>query len=467
MADFFRDYFQYGLGDKIKNTIGGFLLRGKFKDLLSKYGQNEDKLNQTQQSPVTPTTDTGYDKTLGSPQQDLNKQPVPDYEPPTASGKFGGVFDAVKEITQPQQEGNAFVNSLGRQDSNGQIPLLSNKDKPNVDFSGIGTMIDPTKRKQYNDKLMNDVLEFMNYSQRFPEQGQKYAPMLEMFIKNKQMQLPEKTEAGKDFTDKNGFLYERQYNPYKGEWLTVPVTDDKGKHIQTKLPEMQDFSKYHYYIGDNGNAWFTDETGAQKDTGIKYENWDTKYGIQSRGLDLKENQFEYKQQTGNGKTGHSNGNGNSSSSGIGGLIYNPDTKKLENNGVPLQLTTRKVNTGKTYLNPQTGQEEPLYEDQQVFEVNGKQIPYAEIDKIVGTSTKKGLTPYQIQQLGLYGIGVSKDGLIDKQKTEEKGKENDWKKLWNDYIKQAKNPKHPNHTQAVEWLANDENIKYAEKLGLIE
>lgn len=465
MANFWSDYFRYGTGNKIINTIGGVMLRNKWKDLMSKYnGKQEEESSPTLNQDTS--TDTGFDREQGTPKQDLNQQPVPEYQPPTVGG-YKPIVSTSEEQQNEQEFGtktpNAFMDMIGNSNSNQQIPLLNNQDKSKVDFSGIGMMIDPIKRKQYNDKLNTDVLEFMNYAQRFPEQGERYKSMLDMFVKQKQQQAPEKIEVGKEFTDRNGYLYERQYNPYKNEWLTVPVTGQDGKQIQTKLPEMRDFDKYHYFIGENGNAWFTDETGAQKDTGIKYQDWNPTYGLQERTLGVKEMLAEDKLNKSNNGNRGNNGNNGSNGTGNGTVTFTADKKPMVGN-IPLKHTTRKIVTNKVESTNDDGSPKTYKRYEETIGgywlgeqwISDDQMGKFADDFTKGNTFKNNLTLNRMQEMG---IGVTKDGQI----YDDKGTK--WSGLFNDMRKQANNPKHPNHEEAKKWMENIDNIQYAKKLGL--
>lgn len=356
---FWNSYFKYGLGDKLKSTIGTVMLRHKFNNLLDKYR----KTPTYDQQPTAPQeSDTGQLPVDGTPQQDLqgdSGQNTVETPPPVDTQPQGFMQYQPKTIT-PLGE-NPVVKRMGiggSVSSNKKpTPLLSNNDKSKVDFSAIQSMLDPNARSKYNENLSNDVLSFLSDAQRFPELAPQYQSLASSLfgIKNIKEPTTPKFDEKQMFTDKNGMLYQYKYNPYKGLYSTVPVSDETGKQIQTKLPETQDLSKLNYYEGEDGNAWYKDPvTGEDKSTGVDYRRWDKTFALREAELNAKvEGDYfkKYPPKWMSGNTGNGRGSNNGSSNDIiapnGNFIHikDPEGKVTDLSKLPAQIQTLIRNMG--------------------------------------------------------------------------------------------------------------------------
>lgn len=502
MGNFARDYFGTGLNNTFRNTLGTILAGIKTKGLLNFVtGNSKDKQKDVSSNPVlndvVNTYDSGYRTKDGKPMQDLDVQPKPDYsQPPQAGGDSSGETSVLSpeeqamltqlqdkpstNTEQPVQDSNYILQQVAGQN---EIPLLKGKDKSKVIPNALLKDIASENRDSFNQDLMKRVLETQVYNTRFGDVGKEYNDIASSVLQGYYQHAPTepKFDEKKMFSDASGNLYQYKYNFYTGTYDAVPVAGDDTKQIQTDLPKF-DEKRIQVTMDGKGNAVLYDmQSGKTINTGQQYTNFDPYYALKERDISLDEaykmgmlDIAQSKALLGN-KGNRSRGNDNNGSSNSGSnFSINPKTNQLEVDGVPLEPTSQTIGTGKFItdangvpMRNEDGSPKQQTETVQGYNINGKFISMADVDRIVGQVGKKGLTPYQRMQLNFYGIDVDKSGnFIDKTKTQEKKKENDWKKIWDEQYKAYQNPKSKGYAWAKEWLSKKENRDYARKLGLI-
>ena len=144
--------------NKIKNNIISKYLGDGLSDLNS----TNPELDGVSGLKKDTSKDSGYDKNLGQPKQDLNKQPVPEYQAPTAGG-FGALGDGVKQFT------DGLKNQQTTQETT----------QPPVTDNGVGTYESNLKAKndaikKQNEDYMKKYIDFYNKASKFGELGQKF-----------------------------------------------------------------------------------------------------------------------------------------------------------------------------------------------------------------------------------------------------------------------------------------------------
>lgn len=419
--NFSRDYFGTGVNKTFRNTLANILLGIKGKKLLDAFGNEQQKTTTPDK-----TGDTMFNKQEGEPKQDLNKQPVPDYIPPSAGSLSSEEEDALKEQpqqdTQTQQEGNWLLNGF----AGGQVPLVTNKQKTKVPQNVLLENIANSERNKFNKDLAKNILEYNLYANRFGDAGTPYTKYAgDLYSKLYQPAPVEpKFDEKRMFNDAQGNLYQYKYNFATGGYDAVPVTGQDQQQIKGDLPKF-DEKRLHFEMDENGNAIIRDlSSGSVIQLGKKYEQFDPTFQLKDRELSIEE---AYKmgmldvaqakllllQQKSSGRTG--NGDGSSS---FNGNLTGSD-------GVPLELTKRTLpQQVKNFVGYDPETNEPMYQytnyNKETWgyeNANGEFIPKDQVDKFIDDLTAKDTMKRRvaIDQFGKWGFGLSKDfKLIDKK-----------------------------------------------------
>lgn len=298
---------------RIKDNIVSKYLGDGLSDL---YSEEEAKnLGLDTKTKKDTSKDSGYDKNLGQPKQDLNKQPVPEYQPPTSAGKDSNFYKSEQE--QDSQEFGNLVNPITTPTTETQPPVSSGVDEYQT---GLKSKNDEIKKN--NEAFIKKYLAYMTKAGKFGELGQKFqgdaTNMMQYKIKKPET-APEYDTKNMQ-TDANGYAFEMKWNGK--QFVKVPVTGADGKPILMKDVASEKEDK----------QWERDYKERQLQHKIDYDN--TILEIKQLQEDRKNNK------TGNSSNGNKSGNNNGTTTTGDG--YNDKTKVVvDKNGREVKLEFRE------------------------------------------------------------------------------------------------------------------------------
>ena len=324
----------YGSYKNIKNNVISKYLGDKLEGLYSDPKELETLGIDTKKDT---SKDSGYDKNLGQPKQDLNKQSVPEYQPPTSAGKDSNFYKSAEE--QDTKEFGNLVNPITTQPNqnstqqNTQSPVVDNG--VNAYQTGLQTKNDAIRKS--NEDLLRRYLDVYTTASKFGDIGQQFQKDATNIYQN---QLKKGEEAPSYYTknmqtDADGYAFEMKWNGK--QFVKVPVNGADGKPLLMKDVASEKKDK----------EW-------EKD--YKERTLSHKIDLDNANLEIKQMLADLKASkegsTGNGNKGNGNGNGNNSSTGETGeqVVVDATTGKevlLENRDEPVLDKITGEPTGKT------------------------------------------------------------------------------------------------------------------------